>query len=808
MKKTITLFASYFIATILFAQNFDWAHGYIGNFSYSNVFIQNSPDNNGGAFTVFNFKDSINPDPSQPNFHIVPNLGYGVLISRFDANGNLLFNKLFDIGHYDHYFIHDIQTLSDGTFYTIATLRNAPYPFDVDPGTGVTNVNSNGLVISHYDSNGNLLTTKKLNIESYKFEFFESALSPTNELLISGAVYYGAHFSEVPAQDTTYANNVRRVFSAKYDTNLDMIWSDYFENDRPLHYTDVKYGVNTQKSNGNSIFVCTIGSTVTLSNTNSYSPTGVYDVLILEYDANGSIINEFLISSAGDDDYPNDITIDSQGNIAIMGFVRDSVDIDLTGAYTNYSKVRNSYLAKFDASFNLKTFLNASMGNTKVKEMEFNSNDELVMAGRLFGTFDFDFSLFGDQFYNLTSAGSSNNYDVFLAKYDTSLNVIYAHNIGNTSNQADVKHMRLNSNDDIFISGELGGGVNDMNFGPLTNNLNTSTNGYGFISKYQLCNTVEVIQNVGVCPGDSYTFPDNHTQNNITAPISRSYRTVAISSCDSLIITNVTINPTYNLTDTDKVCPGDSYTFPDGFIVNNVTSQEIHTSNLQTVLGCDSIVTTTINLNNTYNSVDTSSVCLGGSYTFHDGFTMNNIVGQVSHTSNLQTVELCDSIIQTTVNVNTVDTSVTQNSNVLTANFAGASYQWVDCDNNFSIIAGETNQQFTATNNGNYAVVIDDGVCADTSSCYSVIGLAINENEDLVGTFIYPNPSHGNFIISLNKKEEEVKVEVTDVTGKLILNEVKYNIGKIELNVNNEKGLYYVIVSVKESRKVFKYIKN
>jgi len=57
----------------------------------------------------------------------------------------------------------------------------------------------------------------------------------------------------------------------------------------------------------------------------------------------------------------------------------------------------------------------------------------------------------------------------------------------------------------------------------------------------------------------------------------------------------------------------------------------------------------------------------------------------------------------------------------------GASYQWLDCNNNFSEIFGETNQVFSPASNGSYAVEVTalGGVCSDTSTCttISVIGL-------------------------------------------------------------------------------------
>ncbi|PKP03963.1 MAG: hypothetical protein CVU11_06280, partial [Bacteroidetes bacterium HGW-Bacteroidetes-6] len=126
---------------------------------------------------------------------------------------------------------------------------------------------------------------------------------------------------------------------------------------------------------------------------------------------------------------------------------------------------------------------------------------------------------------------------------------------------------------------------------------------------------------------------------------------VTPGSCGTV---TVTVKPSYNLSETVAVCSGDSYMFPDGTTQNNITTQIMHASNLQTTLLCDSIITTTVNVNPVYNLSETVTVCSGDSYLFPDGTTQSNITAQVIHTSNLQTTLLCDSIITTTVNVNPV----------------------------------------------------------------------------------------------------------------------------------------------------------
>src|SRR5690606_39110319 len=75
------------------------------------------------------------------------------------------------------------------------------------------------------------------------------------------------------------------------------------------------------------------------------------------------------------------------------------------------------------------------------------------------------------------------------------------------------------------------------------------------------------------------------------------------------------------------------------------------------------------------------------------------------------------------------DNTVTNNSPTLTSNAIGATYQWIDCDNGNVPISGETNQSFTATGNGNYAVEVTQNGCTATSLCTMVNIVGVGNNQ-------------------------------------------------------------------------------
>src|SRR5690606_11684754 len=95
-----------------------------------------------------------------------------------------------------------------------------------------------------------------------------------------------------------------------------------------------------------------------------------------------------------------------------------------------------------------------------------------------------------------------------------------------------------------------------------------------------------------------------------------------------------------------------------------------------------------------------------------------------------------------------VDITTTDSENTITANATGATYQWINCSDN-SAISGETDASFTATQSGDYAVIVTEGSCTDTSACVNVIVTSINTIDNNTNQHkVYPNPTTGKVIIS------------------------------------------------------------
>lgn len=129
----------------------------------------------------------------------------------------------------------------------------------------------------------------------------------------------------------------------------------------------------------------------------------------------------------------------------------------------------------------------------------------------------------------------------------------------------------------------------------------------------------------------------------------------------------------------------------------------------------------------------------------------------------------------------------------LTAQYSGsigATYQWVDCINGNSPINGATSSTYTATQNGLYAVVVNDFGCEMVSGC-ETINTVGDEIIDMNQFFIFPNPSSDAFQIGNYQSIIEM-IKIVDLSGKTVLESVQVDANsKIDVSTLLD-GMYLV----------------
>jgi|GEM_PF-1060811 len=155
---------------------------------------------------------------------------------------------------------------------------------------------------------------------------------------------------------------------------------------------------------------------------------------------------------------------------------------------------------------------------------------------------------------------------------------------------------------------------------------------------------------VEICEGETLTLPSGV----VTGTAGTYIDTVqTVNGCDSVITTDLVVYPVYDIVVDAVICDGETHTLPSGTLVTLAGS---YPETFQTVNGCDSIITTVLTVNPSPVVTVPVSICLGQSY-FAQG-AAQNMAGLYYDT--LATVLGCDSVIITQLFIEPIITHTLQ----------------------------------------------------------------------------------------------------------------------------------------------------
>ena len=284
------------------------------------------------------------------------------------------------------------------------------------------------------------------------------------------------------------------------------------------------------------------------------------------------------------------------------------------------------------------------------------------------------------------------------------------------------------------------------------------------------------------------------------------YDTVLTGCCDSVVETTLTILPAAEDTINQTICAGDS------IIVNGTTYNSTVTGATEVFTnvgpnGCDSTVTINLTVLNPLASVINETICDGDSIVVN-GTTYNTSVTGATEVFTNVGPNGCDSTVTINLTVlSAIDTSTTMSGLVMSSNQTGATYQWIDCSNGNNPISGATDSSYTATTNGNYAVVVTVGVCSDTSACISITDVGIFENSFASKLQLFPNPTGGDFSVDLGQYYNSISVTIIDMNGKVLQSGTHKGSQLLNLNLKQPAGIYWLTIESEGQKAVVRLVK-
>jgi gliding motility-associated-like protein len=151
--------------------------------------------------------------------------------------------------------------------------------------------------------------------------------------------------------------------------------------------------------------------------------------------------------------------------------------------------------------------------------------------------------------------------------------------------------------------------------------------------------------NQTICDGDSYTLPSGLIVM-ATGVYADTFATTY--GCDSIITTDLYVAPVNTYNQTISLCYGSSYVLPSGTVA---TTTGIYNEVLTTTLGCDSIWVTDLTIEPLLTATIQDSICEGETYTLPSGL----VIDQTGiYQDIISAVSGCDSVITIDFKVNPI----------------------------------------------------------------------------------------------------------------------------------------------------------
>lgn len=430
---------------------FDWATqiGNGGSVYASSMIV----DNSGNIYQIGQFSGGTSDfDPGMDSLHLTPAGSNDIFISKLDFNGDFLWAKRF--GGIDNDEGASIAVDGIGSVYFTGYFNDLA---DFDPGSGVFNLTSQGgddIFVCKLDFNGDFLWAKQFG--STSSEGANGIVVDSSGAYITGHFSGTVDFDPGTGTTNLTSNGLRDIFLCKLNSSGVFQWAEHFgsndndygnsitlDNSSNIFLTgsfqetvdfDPGTGVFnlTAPATSSNSFILKLtatgsfdwatqlalpsggsGNAITLDGSgNVYVGGGGPGITLSKLDATGSILWSQLLS--GSNANAHSIVVDVSGNVYAAGSFSNSVDFDpsTNSAILTSAGGFDAFLTKFDASGNYVwayEFGDSFQDYGATVALDASSN--IYSFGHFRNTTDFDP---GSGIYNLTSLFV---YDVYLLKW-------------------------------------------------------------------------------------------------------------------------------------------------------------------------------------------------------------------------------------------------------------------------------------------------------------------------------------------------------------------------------------------------------
>jgi hypothetical protein len=632
--KRLTVYFLIVIALLHFGpaqgQNLEWA--FSSGSTVGDVTDAVGIDSLGNIYLVGQFSGSMDFDPGPGTATLAPaGTDIDIFVSKYDPAGNYIW--AISMGGINNDRGQTMQVTAGGTIY-IAGVYQATADFDPTAATAnLVGPGSDDIFLAKYDTDGNYIWAKEIG-GSGRDRTYCIDIDSAENIYMSGFFEGTADFEPGPGTSNLISSGERDIFAAKFDSSGTYQWA--FSAGGPDDDDGIAIAVD---DNADVYLTGYFAGTVDFDpsgTTQTITAAGAEDIFLAKYD-NAGVFMWANAMGGPSDDFGQELEVDANGKIYLVGLYRDTIDLDPNAGVVEYiSKgFDEGFIAKYNAQGDW--LWSESIGGTDydmIEAIHLDQNGNVYFCGNTGTSVDF---YPGPGEVNLTTTGGA--YDAFIAKYDTAGNYIWAKNTTGT-NYENFKDLTTDALDNIYSTGFVGQPADfDFNVGVTTLTSNGSAD--FLLAKYSTCGTFYNQQDsTTICQGNTHTFHDGNTAAMDTTHVSIF---ASVSGCDSVIRTTLDVIPPVLTSQPINLCNGDSF-FAQG---SYQTAGGTYLDTLAAVSTCDSIITTTLTVNPPLFSNDVAQICTGDSIVLGGTFQLTSGL----YTDTLTGGNGCDSLLYTTLTI-------------------------------------------------------------------------------------------------------------------------------------------------------------
>lgn len=432
-------------------------------------------DNSNNIYLTGTFQGTTDFDPSSTVNNVTTNGGEDLFFAKYTSNGDFSWVKNIgtNSGYTEKQAANAIKTDNLGNIYLAGYYT---YTTDFDPSTNVANLIDDGVLrqnifLAKYEAaTGNYVWAKAMGGNTtIEEEAKDMIFDGSGNVIITGVFGNLADFDPSAA---TFSLTNQRIFLAKYDVSGNFIWAKSIGG-----YEGSSLALD---NSGNIILSGNFTGTVDFDpSASTYNITTTSTIIFLsKFTTVGNFVYAFTASKpdpAGGGDGGLIVRLDNAGNTYLTANFLGTVDFDPSSAVNNLTQTASGkFIAKYDVSGNLLWLKKIAETLYSINYVVDNSGN-IIVVGTFTGTVDLDPS---SAVVNFTANGAS---DVFIAKYDTDGNYLWAKNISGTGSEASGL-IKLDNTGNIFIVGTFN---SSTDFDPSAGVVNITSVSIGtFVAKY------------------------------------------------------------------------------------------------------------------------------------------------------------------------------------------------------------------------------------------------------------------------------------------------------------------------------------